>query len=106
MSRTVKDVPADLREKAAVSTLRPIELMAHLSDRGFKAAYVDGGKVIQSFLAADLIDSLTIGKVPVLIGSGLPLFGSLDTDLNFEHVRTTSYSNGLVRSYYKRSRND
>jgi dihydrofolate reductase len=106
MSRTVKDMPADLREKAVVSSLAPIELLAHLSDQGFKAAYVDGGKVIQSFLAADLIDSLTVAKVPVLIGSGLRLFESLDTDLNFEHVRTSSYSNGLVRSYYQRSRNN
>jgi dihydrofolate reductase len=76
----------------------------HLSDKGFKAAYVDGGKVIQSFLDADLIESLIIAKVPVLIGSGLPLFGPLRADIVFEHVRTKSYPNGLVRSYYKRSR--
>ena len=104
LSSTLRDVPDGLREKATISSLKPFELLRHLSDQGFRAAYVDGGKVIQSFLAADLIDSLIIAKVPVLIGSGLPLFGSLDNDIDFEHVRTSTYSNGLVRSYYQRKR--
>lgn len=106
LSQTIKDVPDSLRTKATIISLEPLELLRHLSDQGFTAAYIDGGKVIQSFLAADLIDSLTIGTVPVLIGSGLPLFGSLDTDISFEHVRTSTYSNGLVRSYYQRKRNN
>jgi dihydrofolate reductase len=106
LSKTLKDVPDNLREKATISPLEPSELLRHLSDEGFKAAYVDGGKVIQSFLAADLIDSLIIATVPVVIGGGIPLFGSLDKDINFEHVRTSSYSNGLVRSYYQRKRID
>lgn len=106
LSRTVKDVPDRLGNKATITSLEPSELLRHLSDQGFKAAYIDGGKVIQSFLAADLIDSLIIGTVPVIIGSGLPLFGSLDTDINFEHVRTSTYANGLVRSYYKLKRDN
>ena len=104
LSRTMKEVPDHLREKATITTLEPAELLLQLSGQGFNGAYIDGGKVIQSFLAADLIDSLIIATIPVLIGSGIPLFGSLDTDINFEHVRTSTYPNGLVRSYYKRTR--
>ena len=104
LSRTLKDLPDNLSSKATISSLEPFELLRHLSDKGFNAAYVDGGKVIQSFLAADLIDSLVIAKVPVVIGGGLSLFGSLNTDIDFEHVRTSTYSNGLVRSYYRRKR--
>ncbi|HXL56201.1 MAG TPA: hypothetical protein VN958_08095 [Chitinophagaceae bacterium] len=37
--------------------------------------------MIQNFLKEDLIDELIISKVPVLIGSGIPLFGYLDNDL-------------------------
>jgi dihydrofolate reductase len=106
LSRTVTDMPDHLRNKATITSLAPSELLRHLSGQGFKAAYIDGGKVIQSFLAADLIDSLIIAKVPVVIGSGIPLFGSVDNDINFEHVRTSTYANGLVRSYYKRKRDD
>ena len=104
LSRTMTVVPDHLLEKPTITSLEPAELLRHLSDQGFKAAYIDGGKVIQSFLKADLIDSLIIATVPVLIGGGIPLFGSLDTDINFEHVRTSTYPNGLVRSYYKRKR--
>ena len=106
LSRTLNEVPASLRNKATITSLEPSELLQHLSDQGFKAAYIDGGKVIQSFLAADLIDSLIVATIPVLIGSGIPLFGALDTDINFEHVRTSSYPNGLVRSYYQRKRDN
>jgi dihydrofolate reductase len=104
LSNTLKELPDNLREKATISSLEPSALMERLSNEGFKAAYIDGGKVIQSFLAADLIDNLIIATVPVLIGGGIPLFGSLDSDIDFEHVRTSTYPNGLVRSYYKRKR--
>jgi dihydrofolate reductase len=104
LSRTLKNLPDSMNDGATVLSLKPADLLRHLSDKGFKAAYIDGGKVIQSFLSEGLIDSLIIAKVPVLIGSGLPLFGSLDSDIAFDHVLTKSYSNGLVRSYYKRKR--
>ena len=104
LSSSIKDVPETVTGKASVLSLEPFEVLRHLSQNGFESAYIDGGKVIQSFLAADLIDSLSIATVPVLIGSGLPLFGFLDTDIAFEHLRTSTYSNGLVRSYYRRKR--
>ena len=86
--------------------MKPVELLSHLSGKGFSNIYVDGGKVIQSFLKEDLIDELIISKIPMLIGSGIPLFGYLDTDLQFKHIRTKVYSNGLVRSYYERKKSE
>jgi dihydrofolate reductase len=106
LSKALRTVPDNLTDKAEILSLEPLKLLRHLSKQGFKAAYIDGGKVIQSFLGADLVDSLIIATVPVLIGSGIPLFGSLETDIDFEHVRTSTYPNGLVRSYYKRKRNN
>ena len=104
LSRTIKVVPDNLKGSATVLSREPFELLQHLSENGFKAAYIDGGKVIQSFLAEDLVDSMIIARVPVVIGGGLPLFGYLNTDLVFDHVRTSTYPNGLVRSYYQRKR--
>jgi dihydrofolate reductase len=106
LSRSLKELPDSLNDKATLSSSEPVELLRHLSDQGFKAAYIDGGKVIQSFLGANLIDSLIIATIPILIGSGIPLFGSLDTDIEFEHIRTSTYPNGLVRSYYNRKRDN
>jgi dihydrofolate reductase len=103
MSSTLKTAPSGYQDKVTVICLTPSELLAHLSAAGFRSAYIDGGKLIQSFLAEDLIDELTIAKVPVLIGKGIPLFGDLDVDIEFAHKETRVSSNGIVRSYYKRS---
>lgn len=106
LSRSINKVPPELKEKVSLAANGPKELLDDLSEKGFRSAYVDGGKVIQSFLAEDLIDYLTIARVPVLIGSGISLFGYLDRDIEFEHVRTLTYANGLIRSHYTRQRRD
>lgn len=102
LSASLKHLPDTLRGKATLLSMKPRELLNYLSGMGFSNVYVDGGKVIQSFLNEDLIDELIVSKVPVLIGNGIPLFGFLDTELQFKHARTEVQSNGLVRSYYKR----
>lgn len=104
LSTSIKEVPDILREKVTVLSLKPAELLNYLSGKGFINIYIDGGKVIQSFLKEDLIDEVIIARTPTLIGSGIPLFGYLNKDLQFSHIRTEVYSNGLVRSYYERKR--
>ena len=104
LSTTIKQVPDNVRDKITVLSMGPKEILSYLSSKGFSGIYVDGGKVIQSFLKEDLIDELIISKVPVLIGSGIHLFDSLNTDLQFRHINTHVSSNGLVRSYYERKR--
>jgi dihydrofolate reductase len=78
----------------------PAEIVAQLKSRRFKHAYIDGGITIQQFLAAGLIDRLVITRVPVLIGDGIPLFGSLPHDIPLRHVATLTYRGGLVQSEY------
>jgi len=79
----------------------PAEIVEQLKERGFRHAYIDGGITIQRFLAAGLIDRLVITRVPVLIGSGIPLFGPLPHDIRLRHVATRSYDGGLVQSEYE-----
>ena len=104
LSTSIKEVPAALKEKVTILSMKPVELLSYLSSKGFSSIYIDGGQVIQDFLKEDLVDELIISKVPVLLGSGIPLFGHLDIDLQFIHNRTEIGSNGLVRSYYERKR--
>ena len=84
----------------------PGEIVAQLKARGFKHAYIDGGITIQRFLAAGLIDRLVITRVPILIGEGIPLFGSLPRDILLRHIATRSYQGGLVQSEYEPVRTD
>jgi dihydrofolate reductase len=62
--------------------------------------YVDGGITLQRFLRDGLVTRLVISRVPVLIGSGIPLFGALDHDVRLEHVATREFPGGMVQSEY------
>jgi dihydrofolate reductase len=79
----------------------PAEIVSALAARGARNVYLDGGVTIQGFLRAGLIDRLVITRVPVLIGDGIPLFGSLPGDIRLRHIATRSYPSGLVQSEYE-----
>jgi dihydrofolate reductase len=66
---------------AGVSCVRSVgEAVSLLGERRAREVYVDGGQVIQAFLAAGLIDEISVGIAPVLIGTGIPLFGQMAGD--------------------------
>ena len=79
----------------------PVEIVSQLEARGIGHVYVDGGLTIQRFLRAGLIQRLIITRVPVLIGDGIPLFGSLPHDVRLRHIATQHYPSGLVQSEYE-----
>jgi dihydrofolate reductase len=79
----------------------PAEIVAKLAASGAHHLYIDGGITIQRFLRAGLIQRLTITRVPVLIGEGIPLFGTLPHDLRLRHIATQTYPSGLVKSEYE-----
>ena len=79
----------------------PADIVSQLAARGIRHVYVDGGITIQRFLQAGLIQRLIITRVPVLIGTGIPLFGALPRDIVLRHVATRQYASGLVQSEYE-----
>jgi dihydrofolate reductase len=79
----------------------PAEIVAKLAASGAHHLYVDGGITIQRFLRAGQVQRLIITRVPVLIGGGIPLFGSLLKDVRLRHVATQHYPSGLVKSEYQ-----
>lgn len=72
-----------------------------LQREGHRRVYVDGGETIRWFLAAGLVDELTLAHVPVLIGDGPSLFGPLGGDVDLEHVRTAVLDGGMVQTTYR-----
>jgi dihydrofolate reductase len=78
----------------------PADIVSRLAGRGLRHAYVDGGITVQRFLAAGLIQRLTITRIPVLLGRGIPLFGAVPRDIRLDHVATRSYEGGMVQSEY------
>ena len=93
-------IPNRLIETVESQSAYPTELVEQLSKRGAKHIYVDGGKTIQGFLSAGLIQHFIITRVPVLIGKGIPLFGSVNGDIMLQHVETRSFPNGFIQSKY------
>jgi dihydrofolate reductase len=79
----------------------PAEIVSRLAASGAHHLYIDGGITIQQFLRAGLIQRLIITRVPVLIGDGIPLFGTLPGDIRLRHIATKHYPSGLVSSEYQ-----
>lgn len=101
LSRRPLDLSRVRGERVEQMSGSPEEICSRLASRGFKHAYVDGGETVQGFLRVGLIQRITITRVPVLIGEGIPLFGSLPQDVKLRHVATQMHAGGLVKSEYE-----
>ncbi|MFY0626880.1 MAG: dihydrofolate reductase [Reichenbachiella sp.] len=100
LSNTLKDIPTEMSDKAEIIQGELQEVVEKLAIRGFKDLYIDGGKVIQSFLRQDLIDEMIITRVPIVLGSGIPLFGELNNPVRFSKVKTETLTDQMVKNYY------
>ena len=94
-------VPQRLAGKVRITDKSPQAILADLEREGWRAAYVDGGKVIRSFLAGGLITEMIVTFIPVLLGTGLPLFGATGGDIQLTLEGSESYSTGFVQSRYR-----
>lgn len=94
-------VPKELQGKVSFSNLTPADTMKELARKDVRRVYVDGGQVVQSFLRDGLIEDMVITTVPVLIGTGRPLFGTLSRDIDLALVSSRSFPSGLVQTTYR-----
>lgn len=77
------------------------EAVARLDDDGARHVYVDGGRTVRTFLAAGFINTLTLTRVPVLIGEGKALFGAIPADIPLRHLETRTLNGGAVQTRYQ-----
>ena len=94
------ELPPGAPETVLLRAAAPEKLIEDLKVLGFHHLYIDGGKTIQEFLRAGLVDRLIITRIPVLLGEGIPLFGPLPGDIHLRHDETRAYENGFVQSAY------
>jgi len=99
LSRQASLNPA-LPENAELLSMNPAELLEHLTERGMKKVYIDGGQTIQSFLRAGLIDEMIITQIPILLGRGISLFGDMEKELRCKLLGSQAYASGLVQNHY------
>lgn len=101
LSRTLQRLPAAAPSTVSLTVESPAALVQRTAASGLGSLYIDGGRTIQSFLAAGLIDELTITRVPVLLGSGRPLFGPLHADVALDLVESRSFPFGFVQDRWR-----
>ncbi|MDX1561951.1 MAG: dihydrofolate reductase family protein [Gammaproteobacteria bacterium] len=104
LSSTMTSAPAEFSDHVQFANGTPAEIIALAKSQGFENLYVDGGRTIQRFLRDDLIDELIITEIPILLGGGERLFGTLDQHLGFELVESKVLIDQLVRRHYRRKR--
>jgi dihydrofolate reductase len=101
LSHTLTTVNVPAGADCEVMAGSPNEIVGRLAQRGMRHLYIDGGETIHAFLEAGLIQRMIVTRVPVLLGSGIPLFGYRSHDIRMRHVSTRSYPSGLVQSEYE-----
>jgi dihydrofolate reductase len=103
MSKTLQqnDVPKELADKVRITDQEPQALMDELQGQGWSRAYIDGGKVVQSFVRAGLVEDFVVTMIPVLIGEGIRLFGAIDSDIDLELLGTQAFESGLLQTRYR-----
>jgi dihydrofolate reductase len=74
-------VPQDIPQGGVYSFVDSVEAALETAKKlaGDKDISITGSNVAQQFLKLGLIDEISIHLVPVLFGSGTPLFGDLDS---------------------------
>ena len=100
MSHRASPLPSNAPQTVTSSQEAPTDLVAKLRSQGKRHLYIDGGITIQSFLSERLINELTITVIPILLGTGKPLFGPLPFDIPLLHVLTRVYEFGFVQHKY------
>jgi dihydrofolate reductase len=79
----------------------PVPLLEQLHAEGVRRVYVDGGAVIRQFLAADLIDDITLSIIPVLLGDGIRLFDDGGPGKRLRLEASQAFPSGLVQLRYQ-----
>jgi dihydrofolate reductase len=95
--------PTSARPEITFWDASPSQALDEWSRLGVEHVYIDGGQLISSFLAEGLVDDLVLTKIPVLLGSGRPLFTRVEktTSLTLESVE--AFPSGIVNLRYSRS---
>lgn len=86
-------------EMVVRGTLR--DTLERLGSEGISRVYLDGGKLIQAGLREHVVDRIIVSIIPILLGEGISLFGSLGTQVNLKSLEAKNYPSGLVQLSYE-----
>ena len=97
LSNTLNQV----RKEAELFRGQLTDLASILHSEGIKHVWVDGGITVSKFLEAGLVDDITVSIIAVVLGSGIPLFSTMNKEHKCRLLSTQSYPSGLVQLKYE-----
>jgi dihydrofolate reductase len=80
----------------------PRDIVQQLSSHGVSRAWLmGGGELAASFLERGLIDEVSVGLMPIVLGSGIPLFGRLKTGYrSLKMIESKAFKGGALGLRY------
>lgn len=104
LSNTLEEIPEKFKDNAQLVKGTLTDVLEEVNQSGYYRLYIDGGATIQSFLKEDLIDEMVITIIPIMLGSGTPLFSEFPRVLEFECTSSEIYLNKIVQNQFRRIR--
>ncbi|HUU47623.1 MAG TPA: dihydrofolate reductase family protein [Nitrosopumilaceae archaeon] len=71
-----------------------------ISNHGTNIWLVGGAEIISAFMNLNLVDKIILSVIPVVLGTGIPLFKNITKETKLELMKTTDYEK-LVELHYK-----
>ncbi|AOT10827.1 dihydrofolate reductase family protein [Pseudoalteromonas luteoviolacea] len=101
LSQSLEKLPEQSKDKAYLVCASEKEVISQLHQLGHYRLYVDGGKLVQSFLTKELIDELIVITVPVVLGQGLKWLPDSPLKGKISLLATSVLLGQLVQSHYQ-----
>ena len=84
-----------------VTNADPAQIVGSLPGQGIRRAWLmGGGKLAASFLTAGLIDEVSLGVMPVVLGRGIPLFDGGIAVTRLELIEQQTFKGGALGVRY------
>lgn len=78
------------------------EIINKIEKYGFDELIVCGGGEINGLIAkAGLVDEIIVSVQPIVLGAGIPLFGSYKPELELEVISYNEDIKGIIQNHYK-----
>jgi dihydrofolate reductase len=90
------------RRWVTVTDAEPTQVLAEVADRGLRRLWLVGGaQLAASLLALGRIDECIVSVIPVLLGTGIPLFADEHCHERLRLVGSRQYPAGVVCLHYR-----
>lgn len=100
-SNSMKSLPSGFEGRATLVTGSLSSMIEQLRMNGLQKVYIDGAQLIQSALRKSLLNELIVTTIPVLLGTGIPLFGHLSSQVKLRLISSKVLVGQIVKSHYQ-----